>query len=385
MVAISRTATMVGATGFLISCSGRLAMGPEMTSSSHWITSHSDFARTGHLEGVHVNVPLTELWRRQFMAGVAESPVFRGETVLVPLLNGEVIALSARDGSRLGRKKFSDGSVLGLTLSGSTLYLSLTPERTSLHAYDLLEGKTLWKERIVPATGAPAVVMERLFVTGRNGLFCLGASDGSIIWKWTERTPIVPSPALDSGFVIVSGRDGVVTSRQIESGVVVWKRNLRPERLYSHPVVCGDRVFVTTLAGTVHAINLREGTPLWIWGDQGDPLYSSVSCDSSSLYVPSSGGKVYRLAIEDGRVEWTFDAGQLINLEVAVSDSHVVAVTTRGEILVLSRDSGRELWRTRVEGRIITPPILHEGLVLIADDRKWLYAFGPAYDGRKDP
>lgn len=341
-----------------------------------WITTGSDFARTSYREEANLTLPLAEKWKTQFMAGVAESPVFHGETTLVPVLNGEVIALSLLDGRRLAGRKFTRGGVAGISLVGQNLYLTFTSESSSLHAYDLIEGRTLWKTRLKGVTGAPAVAKEHLLITALNGrVSCLNTSDGTLVWQASEPAALGTSMAVDSLFVVYHDRDGIVTCRQVVSGNLVWKWALHPDQSYSTPAICGGRVFITSLAGKVYALNLREGTPVWIWNHE-DPLYTSVACDSSSLYVSSSSGKIYRLSQDDGRVQWTYDAGQFINQKVAVTRAHVVAVTARGDVIVLSSASGEEVWRTRVKGRIIIPPVVHGPYLLVADDKKWLHAFG---------
>lgn len=369
----------------IISCTGRLALGPEAGVGPGWITAASDFGRTSYRPDARLTAPLKELWKAQFVAGVAEAPVLRGEIAFVPLLNGEVVALSVSDGARLGRRKFSDGAIAGLSVAGRRLYVTAVPGRTSVLAYDLVRGRTLWKKRMGEVVGSPAVSTDRLLVTGLHGdISSLRGDDGEVVWETRERAAVAAAGAVGSGFLVTGYRDGAVVCRQAESGRLVWKRDLRPEHLYSHPVICGDRVLVTSLAGSVHALNLREGTPVWIW-KQDDPLYSSVSCDTTSVYVSSTSGKIYRLSLENGRVQWAFDTGELVNQEVAVSDTNIVAVTARGDIVVISKASGRDLWRARVKGRIIIPPVLHGGLLVVADDKKWVYGFGPSQEEREDP
>jgi len=70
-----------------------------------------------------------------------------------------------------------------------------------------------------------------------------------------------------------------------------------------------------------------------------------------------------------------YDSGMLMNSTAVFTGPLLSVVSTKGDILILSAESGDELWRGEVEGRIITPPVIASEYLLIADDKKWVYAY----------
>ncbi len=98
------------------------------------------------------------------------------------------------------------------------------------------------------------------------------------------------------------------------------------------------------------------------------------------LLVADGDGQVLALDADTGAELWRAGAGARITAGVG-SDGRVAAVVTRGNELV-AFEAGRELWRKRLPGSVLTPPLVAgERVFVLAVDRT-VQAFD-ALDGRR--
>ncbi|MFQ6673637.1 MAG: PQQ-binding-like beta-propeller repeat protein [Fidelibacterota bacterium] len=346
-----------------------------------WVTSGGRVDRTGRMSFTRLGSSFTLSWKKQFSAGIAGSPIIINDILLLPFLNGELAALQLANGKSLERKKYGAGPIVGLTVSGDTLYFAMPQERQSLRAYDVSRGRNVWKLELGPIEGAPAADKDRLFVgTASHQFYCLDRMDGTILWQKREKAPIGTSPAVISGRVTYSDREGNVYSRESKTGELIWQVTLvsdssgMAEKYYSYPVVVNERVFLTTLGGSVYALSAKDGSQLWR-RRLGDPLFAAVSADSSGVFVPTSSGRIFGLKWDSGEVLWTYDGESIVNAQMALGDSILVATALRGDIIILDKRNGNLLWSHTLKSRILGAPVAHSRALIIADDNRWVYTF----------
>jgi outer membrane protein assembly factor BamB len=178
-------------------------------------------------------------------------------------------------------------------------------------------------------------------------------------WPWWR------GPAHDG-----TSRDSQVVTRWGPTTNVVWKTPV-PGRGHSSPIVCGDRVFLTTAdeAGRrqlVLAFDRKTGKPLWTTQAHGDgfprinPKNSHASatpaCDGRRVYSAFvNHDALYVTATDlDGKILWQTKAGAFSS-EHGYGSSPVLyksLVIVNGDslegcfIAALEADTGRVAWRT---------------------------------------
>lgn len=148
------------------------------------MTEGKDFSRLYHAPGAVLTPPLTLVWKEKFMAGVSGSPLLADDYLFLPLLNGELVVLSARSGKKLARKKLSRGPVFGLTLADSAVYFGVGQTKKTFRAYNIRDGRYEWSLELGPVESSPVVVGGRIYVVSpARRLTCLNRGDGSILWQ----------------------------------------------------------------------------------------------------------------------------------------------------------------------------------------------------------
>jgi polyvinyl alcohol dehydrogenase (cytochrome) len=150
-----------------------------------------------------------------------------------------------------------------------------------------------------------------------------------------------------------------------------WAFNLGPVTMVrAQPVVVGGRVFIATLAGTVHALDLRTGCSYW--GFKADAgIRSGVTlgegADAATVYFGDEWASIYALDARSGRLLWkahpsehptakitaapryyrgTIYQPMASTEEVRAVDPGYDCCTFRGSVLALEAASGRLLWES---------------------------------------
>lgn len=99
-----------------------------------------------------------------------------------------------------------------------------------------------------------------------------------------------------------------------------------------------------------------------------------------SVTVASSNGTVVALNPDTGREIWRGDVGGRISAGVGSDGRYAGVVTADNELVVL--DSGKTLWRARLGTRVVTPPLVAGERVFVLGVDRSVQAFD-ALDGRK--
>jgi outer membrane protein assembly factor BamB len=99
-----------------------------------------------------------------------------------------------------------------------------------------------------------------------------------------------------------------------------------------------------------------------------------------SVTVASSSGTVVALNPDTGRELWRGDVGGRVSAGVGSDGRYAGVVTTDNELVVL--DGGKTLWRARLGTRVVTPPLVAGERVFVLGVDRSVQAFD-VLDGRK--
>jgi outer membrane protein assembly factor BamB len=228
------------------------------------------------------------------------------------------------------------------------------------------------------------------------------------VWAFDAGGPIVAAPAIAAGLVIVASLGGRIHALSVD-GHARWSVDLG-ERIYSSPLVLGDRLFVGVDRGKLVSLDARSGAVRFRLDVDGDadtapaPLpggdlvfaagrtveaispdgtvrwrhrmrrkvFASPAVGAGVIVVGDQGGTVTGLSL-DGGLRWATEVGGDADASPAIGDEGRVFVgTDGGEVLALDPDSGAILWRTAVGGFVRGPlSVARDGSVLAS-------TYGPA-------
>jgi eukaryotic-like serine/threonine-protein kinase len=103
---------------------------------------------------------------------------------------------------------------------------------------------------------------------------------------------------------------GATDARLPRKPRLLWSRDVGGA-VKSTPVVAGDAVYASTMAGKLVALALADGKLRWSF-DAKSPLEASPLYRDGVLYVGSSDGDLYAVEAARGRIRWRYKAGDRI-------------------------------------------------------------------------
>ena len=195
------------------------------------------------------------------------------------------------------------------------------------------------------AIGNPIGSDPTLFIGGADGtLHAVSASYGTSKWNYVKprlhlngewqlraKRPIVSSAALGDDGVAYVGADNslfaihAATGGGGFAGTVKWSYETRGLVMSSPALDAHGRVFVGSMAGTMHAVRAADGASLWSFDAEGG-LYSSPALDDlGNLYVGGVDAYLYALRADTGALKWKFRASAAIYSSPATAPSAAFA------------------------------------------------------------
>jgi len=138
------------------------------------------------------------------------------------------------------------------------------------------------------------------------------------------------------------------------------------------------------------ASELARLAPKWAFGLRGTSIYGQPAIAGGRLYVTSSAGRVYALDAASGCTHWTFDAAASARTAVTVAALPGGGLAAfmgddSATVYALDAGTGRELWRQRLDthpmARITGAPVYYDGRLYVpVSSLEELSAASPTYE-----
>ena len=241
------------------------------------------------------------------------------------------------------------------------------PKPAELGANPKLLGVTnVWSAQI----GAVDFPLE---VRAKKNALALAASDGTVLaleavsgtqlWRTHVGAAIAAGVGYDGRFaaVVTKGNELVV----LEAGKEVWRSQLTA-RVFTAPLVAGDRVFVLAADRSVAAFDAASGRKLWRIQRPGEalvlqqalvlmPVQNTLIAGFSGRMVainPLSGAVIWDAAIATPR--GTNDIERLVDLVSGVRRNAGVVCTRAFQAAIgcVDTNNGKVLWRRNASGSV---------------------------------
>jgi outer membrane protein assembly factor BamB len=171
--------------------------------------------------------------------------------------------------------------------------------------------------------------------------------------------PIVGSPAVADGFVVVAGTKGDISVLRAIDGSEAWTVKA-PGAVGASPAIDHGHVFVPTLTGQLQALRLATGTEMWkrSFGGQnyGSPAIVADGMGQSLVLAagfPSQ--SLVRVSASSGITQWETAKGavaDLVNSSPALMGGQVVFGMNGGRYQSLDLLTGATTWKADAAGSV---------------------------------
>ncbi len=338
-------------------------------------------------------INVIELWKKNNGVGTDEqylklAPVIVNQRLYVVDSVGSVGAMDATNGKRLWQEKIAESeSVDGksgwfrggdIQITGgpgygeNTLIVgSMEGEVISLSAEN---GSELWRTRVTSEVlSAPQRASDIVIVRTIDGkVFGINGENGRRLWIYDRTVPPLTlrgtsTPAIDSGIVVAGFDGGKMAALDVRTGKLLWEISIAAARgrselermvdIDSTPVIVDGTVYIATFQGHVAAVQLDTGRILW---SSDLSSYAGFSTDEQNVYVTDENSHVWALDRFSGTVLWEQEDlhARAATAPGAVGDQIVVG-DLEGYLHWIGKTTGEFTARTRLcKEPIIAKPIV---------------------------
>ncbi len=248
--------------------------------------------------------------------------------------------------------------------------LFVATRKGEVHAIDLETGRRVGQSSFGESIeGTPVYDDGMLFVPvgwGRRALVGYNLLRGSSAWK-VKGASISAGLLIDADLVIAADDKGSVRAYNKKDGTIEWEVDLgEGVGVKASPILAGGLVIVADDRGRVAALNPADGSLTWSAALDAPVLATSAS-DGKSVYLSTTRGRLVKLHVDDGRELWTYAeaSDDRYFASPAVGDGEVVFGASDGFVRALDARTGELVWSSDVEAAITAAPLLTADVVYV--------------------
>lgn len=119
------------------------------------------------------------------------------------------------------------------------------------------------------------------------------------------------------------------------------------------------------LKGFERKVNFKKSWGLWV-GEGGNERYLRLrpAVDDDTVYAASADGNVIAVSADKGKRIWRTRLKEAVSGGVGLVGDTLVLGLESGEVIALSSETGEELWRAPVSSEVVAPPSGYADLVV---------------------
>jgi len=170
----------------------------------------------------------------------------------------------------------------------------------------------------------------------------------------SKKRRLAASPVVGNGLLYVVDTDGVVHAFDATTGAARWQHrievasDLQMVTFGGGVSFAGDRVYATSGAGDVVALNAADGKQIWRV-KPGGPLRGAPTVAFNAVYVMTQDNHIHALSTTNGAPVWedaaaSGQSGVFGVAAPAAGQGTVIAGYSTGELVAYRYENGRNLW-----------------------------------------
>jgi outer membrane protein assembly factor BamB len=298
-------------------------------------------------------------------------PTVAQDRVLVEHHDGVVFVLDARSGSLVRSLRATGTNEASPAIHDRILYQVQSDGRvTGIHVDNPQTPFTIWKHPD-PETWVRILHVDahRLFVAaGDNHLYAVDRVFGTVGWSLPIDTTLLEELTFVEDSLLASDQDRV-RAVNVRTGQTVWE--YRAQDRVGAGEVHGNRVYVASLDGVVHGLDLGSGREVWRY-EGGDPAcyrYGPRVFVQAGQVFACFDGETRAIAIDTRKVRWTQESQP-----VAVAPGVLLLQHDDDTLQGVDVASGRVLWSRSFEDDLGSRPTVSEAMAFVRDTTGKMHA-----------
>jgi outer membrane protein assembly factor BamB len=215
----------------------------------------------------------------------------------------------------------------------------------------------------------------------------LGLKNGKLLWSHDTGQPVVASPVITEGKVIIAGSSGRCHALDISNGSLLWSNGEIDGFVETIPLIYRGMVIFGTWNNKLYALDNETGVVKWIWKNgYSNRMLSPAACvpvaAGNRVFVVAPDRKMACLDALTGKLIWHSDLGGVAvreSMGLSADSTMVLAKTMNGIVIGVgtSSDQPEIIWKTDFNiGYDIAPGVIteSEGIIYIPSDKGIVHA-----------
>lgn len=317
----------------------------------------------------------------------ALAPLIAGDSLFVPTVSGELLALDAETGTERWRFALSDSMASTPVVADGVAYVG--GGDGVIYALDAMTGEQQWSFHAgSPVWSSPLIHIENTLYTGdeTGNIYAIDLDTHQPAWTTNIGESVLWSGAGDDAQVYFATWTQLVALNR-QTGKVVWHL-VTPDK-WMAPAVADGVVYVGTGENEFLALNADSGETRWQFSGPTVPIIEwsapVIAVEEGKVYVGHSSSTLFALNTLTGLPEWQlpvtswassdalFDGG-LLYFGVSAHGPESLDDTT-SMFYVVRSTTGEVHWTYETDGLIMAAPALADDTVYVVTTTGQLYAF----------
>lgn len=303
-------------------------------------------------------------WTYSSDANVISTPAVSKDLVIFGNQNGEIIALSLKD----GKKKWSfktDGSVFSSPAIQNDRVVAGSGDGY-IYCLNIQSGIVNWKIKTGAAVlGSPVILHDTVFIgCSDHSFIAMNLNAGSIYWKFTGlQGPVMSTPIIYGGMVIFGAWDKNLYALDRSDGKLLWKWNNGSTVINFSPAACTPVarkgvVYIVAPDRFITAIDAISGTTLWRNNEARVRESIGISEDGKWIYGKTMQDTIVAFAANKmaQRPAWYMNAGfgyEHVPSMLIEKDGQVFFGTRNGVVYAIDPRLQKISWAHKIDNSMV--------------------------------
>ncbi|MBK7096720.1 MAG: PQQ-binding-like beta-propeller repeat protein [Saprospiraceae bacterium] len=321
-------------------------------------TLRPDFSINQYAKNIKVK------WQYDIGAAIFTTAAVNSHSVYFGDDNGEFHCLRSKNGKQ--KWSYKTGSRIISSPAISERHVVFGSTDGFINCLDAENGKLIWKNETSAAVmGCPLISNDTVFIGGSDGKFsALNLNNGKTMWIYDDiKGYIETKPVIAGGKIMFGAWDSNFYALNQHNGSLAWIWNNGNSRIHFspaavHPVVSGEKVFITAPDRYFTALDVSTGKEIWRTKEHQVRETIGISADKSKVYSRYMTDYVIAMDAnaDDPQLLWKSNAGFGYdhNPSMLIENNGTIIFGTKNGLLCgINSENGDVLWKYKTGNSII--------------------------------
>jgi outer membrane protein assembly factor BamB len=223
----------------------------------------------------------------------------------------------------------------------------------------------LWKKSVSGKPAGPLAIHNGVLVypETRKKIYFFDVLTGRQVGRWKAKGVPQTGLALSERVAVFGAapRRDFLRATDLFSAKRLWQKKVKD--VAAGPIIVDNRLFVSSGDGFLRALDLDNGESVWTFAGDQRPS-AAASFDGVRIFQPSEQGWLYAVSPDSGKELYRVRLDGSLVSPVAAAQ-FVYAATVTGRVYALNPNDGSVIWQYQADGPIWTSPAVGHDRIFV--------------------